>query len=52
MDLDESDEEILEILKDKHFIVLLNKSDLNTVVTEKEILDKLQLFFNGMLKRQ
>ena len=50
VDLDESDEEILEILKDKHFIVLLNKSDLNTVVTEKEILDKLQLFFNGMLK--
>lgn len=44
VDLDERDEEILEILKDKHFIVLLNKSDLDTAVTEKEIRDKLRYF--------
>lgn len=44
VDLDERDEEILEILKDKHFIVLLNKSDLDTAVTEKEIREKLSYF--------
>lgn len=44
VDLDESDEEILEILKDKHFIVLLNKSDLAMSVSEKEIINKLQNF--------
>lgn len=44
VDLDESDEEILEILKDKHFIVLLNKSDLDMAVTEKEITNKLRNF--------
>ena len=45
VDLDENDEKILTILKDKHFIVLLNKSDLDTVVTEDEVADKLQNFF-------
>ena len=29
-------------MREKHFIVLLNKSDLNMVVTEKEISDKLR----------
>ena len=42
--LNESDEEILEILKDKRFIVLLNKSDLDMVVTEEEIADRLKDF--------
>ena len=41
VDFDESDEDILEILKDKHFIVLLNKSDLNMAVTEQEIKERL-----------
>lgn len=44
VDLDESDEEILNILKDKHFIVLLNKSDLDMAVTEKEVKQKLHDF--------
>lgn len=44
VDLDESDEEILDILKDKHFIVLLNKSDLDMAVTEEEIRRKLSDF--------
>lgn len=44
VDFDESDEDILEILKEKHFIVLLNKSDLDMAVTEKEIIKKLQNF--------
>lgn len=44
VDLDESDEEILEILKNKRFIVLLNKCDLDMAVTEKEIEKKLQEF--------
>ena len=41
--LDENDKEIIEIIKDKQAIVLLNKSDLETVVTKemlKEQLDK------------
>ena len=44
MDLDESDEDILEILRDKHFIVLLNKSDLDMTVTEEEIRSRLSVF--------
>ena len=35
--LHEDDEEILSILKDKNTIVLLNKSDLSTVVKEEEL---------------
>ncbi|MCI8381535.1 MAG: tRNA uridine-5-carboxymethylaminomethyl(34) synthesis GTPase MnmE [Lachnospiraceae bacterium] len=46
VDLDESDEEILDILKGKYFIVLLNKSDLDISVTEKEIMDKLQNLYD------
>lgn len=45
VDLDESDEEILDILRDKRFIVLLNKSDLDVAVTEKNIADKLKVLF-------
>lgn len=33
-ELDENDEKILPLIRDKHTIVLLNKSDLNTVVSE------------------
>lgn len=46
VEFDESDYDILQILKDKHFIVLLNKSDLDMAVTEKEIIKKLQNFSN------
>ncbi len=35
--LDESDEAIIPILQDKKYIVLLNKSDLENVVTEQDI---------------
>lgn len=44
INLDENDEEILHILRDKRFIVLLNKSDLEMSVSEKEIINKLQNF--------
>jgi tRNA modification GTPase TrmE len=44
VDLDESDEDIFEILRDKHFIVLLNKSDLDMTVTEEEIRSRLSVF--------
>lgn len=47
VDLDESDEEILNILRDKHFIVLLNKSDLDMSVSEKEITDKIDVIRKG-----
>ncbi len=45
VDLDESDEEILEMIRDRHFIVLLNKSDLDAAITEDEVADRLQDFF-------
>lgn len=38
--LDENDNEIFNMLKDKKSLVLLNKMDLNTVVTEEEIKGK------------
>lgn len=39
--LDENDEEIMEIIADKKVIVLLNKSDLEQVVSEDRIIKKL-----------
>ena len=35
--MDESDFEIMEILKDKKAVVLLNKSDLNVVTSKEEV---------------
>ncbi len=35
--LDDSDEEIFELIKNKKTIILLNKTDLDTVVTEEDI---------------
>lgn len=35
--IDDNDEEIFDIIKDKNTIVLLNKNDLDTVVTDKDI---------------
>lgn len=40
--LDENDEAIMDLLKDKKAIVLLNKSDLDTVVDENCLKNKLQ----------
>ncbi len=39
--LDENDEEIMELIADKKVIVLLNKTDLEQVVSEDEIVRKL-----------
>lgn len=39
--LDENDEEIIEMIRDKQAIVLLNKSDLETVVTKEMLQQKL-----------
>lgn len=41
VDFDESDEEIIELIKDKKAIVLLNKTDLEAVITEDKLLEKL-----------
>ena len=41
VDFDESDEDIIELIKDKNAIVLLNKTDLESVVTEEILLEKL-----------
>ena len=38
--LDENDREIIELLKEKKAIVILNKADLAQVVTEEELRDK------------
>ena len=39
--LDDNDEEIIEMIRDKQAIVLLNKSDLDMVVTKEELQEKL-----------
>ena len=39
--LDENDEEIIEMIRDKQAIVLLNKSDLETVVTKEMLKEKI-----------
>jgi tRNA modification GTPase len=40
-ELDESDEQIMEIIKDKQVIILLNKSDLEGKTTENEVKSKI-----------
>ena len=41
-ELDENDDEIIEMIRDKQAIVLLNKSDLETVVTKEMLQEKLE----------
>ena len=36
-ELDENDKEIINLIKDKQAIVLLNKSDLGTIINEKNV---------------
>ncbi|MDE7183220.1 MAG: tRNA uridine-5-carboxymethylaminomethyl(34) synthesis GTPase MnmE [Lachnospiraceae bacterium] len=43
--LDEDDESVLEMIKDKKVIVLLNKSDLDQVVSEQDIQQRLPTAF-------
>ena len=40
--LDDNDRDILSLIRDKNVIILLNKTDLETVTDEKQILDELQ----------
>lgn len=40
-DFDQNDEEILEIIREKNVIVLLNKTDLETVVSEQDMKEKI-----------
>lgn len=40
--LDESDEQIISLIKEKNAIILLNKTDLDAVVTEEILLDKIK----------
>ena len=39
--LDENDREIMELLRGKKAVILLNKSDLDSVVTREEVLEQL-----------
>lgn len=39
VDIDENDRKIIDIIKDKNVIIILNKSDLSTIVTESNIKD-------------
>jgi len=41
VDFDESDEEIIELIKDKNTIILLNKTDLDSVITEEYLCNRL-----------
>ena len=43
--LDENDEQIIELIQDKKCIILLNKSDLQAVVTETDLREKLNQDF-------
>lgn len=40
--LDENDEQIIEAIKEKNAIILLNKSDLNTVTAKEDLLKKIE----------
>ena len=46
-ELDENDEQIIELIRDKKVIVLLNKTDLESVVTEEQIKDKFREIYEG-----
>ena len=46
-ELDENDEQIFELIRDKKVIVLLNKTDLEPVVTEEQIKDKFREIYEG-----
>lgn len=46
-ELDENDEEIIELIRDKKVIVLLNKTDLEPVVTEEQIKNKFREIYEG-----
>ncbi len=41
VDLDENDEEIMKMLKEKRAVVILNKTDLKMAVTEKQLREKI-----------
>lgn len=42
--LNESDEEIFRMIKDRHTLILMNKSDLEEVVTEETLYEKMKVY--------
>lgn len=51
--LDENDVEIIDLIKDKRVIVLLNKTDLDSVVTDEEIKNKFrEIYQNDDIKHE
>ena len=51
--LDENDAEIIDLIKDKRVIVLLNKTDLDSVVTDEEIKSKFrEIYQNDDIKHE
>ena len=51
-ELDENDEKILPLIKNKNAVILLNKSDLNTVVTKEMIKEKISDLTGGADKNE
>lgn len=51
-ELDENDEKILPLIKNKNAVILLNKSDLNTVVTKELIKEKISDLTGGADKNE
>ena len=51
-ELDENDEKILPLIKNKNAVILLNKSDLNTVVTKEMIKEKISDLTGGADKSE
>ena len=47
--LDENDREIFEMICNKRSIILLNKSDLKTIVKRKDVIDELELAKNKII---
>lgn len=50
VNFDESDEEIIDLIKEKNAIVLLNKTDLDAVITEENLIEKLKNVTGGTYK--
>jgi len=50
VNFDESDEEIIDLIKEKNVIILLNKTDLDAVITEENLRSKLKGISGGTYK--
>lgn len=50
--LDENDRDIIRMIQDKNTIILLNKSDLDEIVSEENIMNEIEVVLNGRKNRE